>query len=57
MQGPRLVKGPGLTLPPAEAETPEAVAANWDAISNLAGGHPHANAHSAVGASFQTPSR
>jgi NAD(P)-dependent dehydrogenase (short-subunit alcohol dehydrogenase family) len=53
----RLVKSPGMVLPPAEAETPEAVAANWDAITTLAGGHPHANAHSAVGASFQTPSR
>ncbi len=53
----RLVKSPGMMLPPAEAETPEAVAANWAAIENLAGGHPHANAHSAVGASFQTPGR
>ena len=49
----RLVKSNGVMLPPDEAVTPEAVAANWAAIQDLSGARPHANAHSAVGASFQ----
>ncbi len=49
----RLVKAKGVTLSAAKAVTPEAVAAHWAAISDLAGAQPHANAHSAVGASFQ----
>lgn len=49
----RLVKAKGVTLSAAEAVTPEAVAAHWAEISDLAGAKPHANAHSAVGASFQ----
>lgn len=49
----RLVKTKGVTLGAAEAVTPEAVAARWAEISDLAGAKPHANAHSAVGASFQ----
>jgi NAD(P)-dependent dehydrogenase (short-subunit alcohol dehydrogenase family) len=48
----RMVQSHGMRLPPGEAETPEAVAENWAAITDLAGAHPHANAHSAVGASF-----
>jgi NAD(P)-dependent dehydrogenase (short-subunit alcohol dehydrogenase family) len=49
----RLVRGPGVKLPPAEAGMPEAVAANWARIADLAGARPHPNAHAAVGASFQ----
>lgn len=49
----RLVKAKGATLSAAEAVTPEAVAAHWAQISDLTGAKPHANAHSAVGASFQ----
>jgi hypothetical protein len=49
----RLVKAKGITLSAAEAVTPEAVAAHWAEIADLAGAKPHANAHSAVGASFQ----
>ncbi len=49
----RLVKANGVRLSPDEAITPEAVAAHWAEISNLSGATPHANAHSAVGASFQ----
>jgi NAD(P)-dependent dehydrogenase (short-subunit alcohol dehydrogenase family) len=49
----RLVKAKGVTLGAAEAVTPEAVAAHWAEISDLTGAKPHANAHSAVGASFQ----
>ena len=49
----RLVKAKGVTLSAAEAVTPEAVAAHWAEISDLTGAQPHANAHSAVGASFQ----
>lgn len=49
----RLVKAKGVTLSAAAAVTPEAVAAHWAEISDLAGAKPHANAHSAVGASFQ----
>jgi NAD(P)-dependent dehydrogenase (short-subunit alcohol dehydrogenase family) len=49
----RLVKSRGVKLSPAEAITPEAVAAHWDEISDMTGAKPHANAHSAVGAPFQ----
>ena len=49
----RLVKSPGVALPPDEAVTPEAVAAHWAEIENLAGAKPHRNAISAVGASFE----
>jgi NAD(P)-dependent dehydrogenase (short-subunit alcohol dehydrogenase family) len=49
----RLVKTRGMTLAPEDAATPEAVAAHWAQIADLAGAQPHANAHSAVGASFQ----
>jgi NAD(P)-dependent dehydrogenase (short-subunit alcohol dehydrogenase family) len=49
----RLVKARGATLSPADAVTPETVAAHWAEISDLSGAKPHANAHSAVGASFQ----
>ena len=49
----RLVKAKGVTLSAAEAVTPEAVSAHWAEIADLAGAKPHANAHSAVGASFQ----
>ncbi len=48
----RLVKAKGVRLSPDEAITPEAVAAHWAEISDLSGATPHANAHSAVGASF-----
>ena len=49
----RLMKAKGVTLRAAEAVTPEAVAAHWAEISDLTGAQPHANAHAAVGASFQ----
>ena len=49
----RLVKARGATLSPADAVTPEAVAAHWAEIADLTGAKPHPNAHSAVGASFQ----
>jgi len=49
----RLVKGPGVKLSPTEAASPEAVAAHWAEIENIAGGQPHRNAMSAVGESFK----
>jgi NAD(P)-dependent dehydrogenase (short-subunit alcohol dehydrogenase family) len=49
----RLVKSRGAVLPPAEAVTPEAIAANWARISDLAGAVPHDNAMSAIAGAFQ----
>jgi NAD(P)-dependent dehydrogenase (short-subunit alcohol dehydrogenase family) len=49
----RLVRAPGVKLPPEEAVTPEAIARHWPKIADLAGGQPHDNAMAAIGKSFQ----
>jgi len=48
----KLVKGKGVKLSPDQAISPEAVAAHWAEIEDIAGGRPHRNAMSALGQSF-----